>query len=71
MFPYHTQIIAPYATMPLLTEVPSSKRVTDRPTDMCNPTDAAASKNEKNCRMLEIIPYYILLYKIISFCIQC
>ena len=52
MFPYHTQIIAPYATMPLLTEVQSSKRVTDRPTD--NPTDATASKNEKNCRMLEI-----------------
>ena len=45
MFPYHAQIIAPYATMPLLTEVPSSKRVTDRPTDMCNPTDAIASKN--------------------------
>ena len=40
---------APFASLPLLTEIPSfhpkGDRQTDRPTDMCNPTDAIASKN--------------------------
>ena len=35
---------APFASLPLLTEIPSFHPKGDRPTDMCNPTDAIASK---------------------------
>ena len=59
--------IAPYAAMPLLTEVPSSKskRETDQQTDMCNPTDAIASKNDsKIVNIILVLFNRILLYRI-------